>query len=108
MPREVSGSKPGRVLYLAGLVFLQAPYRSGDVSAIAPDASKGDTLSVDRIGGQKTSMKLVETSIVEAWERKHSGSRAVGSPPKPGFFSGKQPPGLVNQGVSLWKSLHLG
>jgi len=32
-PREVSGSKPGRVLYLAGLVYLQAPYRSGDVSA---------------------------------------------------------------------------
>ena len=91
-----------------GLFRLQAPYRSGDVSAIAPDASKGDTLSVDRIGGQKTSMKLVETSIVEAWERKHSGSRAVGSPPKPGFFSGKQPPGLVNQAERLWKSLHLG
>lgn len=48
MPREVSGSKPGRVLYLAGLVFLRAPYRSGDVSAIAPDALNGDTLSLAR------------------------------------------------------------
>ena len=67
MPREVSGSKPGRVLYLAGLVFLQAPYRSGDVSAIAPDASKGDTLSLARLVGQKSTVKLVETSIAVAW-----------------------------------------
>ena len=98
-----SSPLPRRACFFTGPV----PFR-GRISHKAPDASKGDTLSVDRLGGQKTSMKLVETSIVEAWGRKHSGSRAVGSPPKPGFFSGKQPPGLVNQGVSLWKSLHLG
>ena len=71
--------------YLApGFPFLDPAYRSGDVSAIAPDALNGDTLSVDRLGGQKTSMKLVETSIVEAWERKHSGSGQYQTTPKRG------------------------
>jgi hypothetical protein len=66
--RRLKKPGPGRASYLAGFLILGARvgFRPRNASR-APDALNGDTLSLARLVGQKSTVKLVETSIAVAW-----------------------------------------